>query len=207
MVDVIGRTDAVCKTKKIVDRSKNIFLGNVLGSKLGESLTNELLDISLLSLALKSFGLGVGNDLLKNTESYLLACLYAAIGKVVAEYKLGTNGIVAEYLNLALGLGLNGNLIYEAILDRIGELTGDLCACLGNDLTGKRINNGLGKGLTLDSSCKSNLAVVLITTNSSKVVSLGIEEHIVDKDLGGLNVGRLAGTELLVDLLKSFLTV
>ena len=45
-----------------------------------------------------------------------------------------------------------------------------------------------------------------MATNGSKIVSLGIEEQVSHEDLGGLNDGRLAGTELLVDLLESFLT-
>ena len=115
----------------------------MLGSKLGESLFYDSLNVSLFCLALKALGLGISNDFLKNTESYLLACLYAAIGKVVAEYKLGTNGVIAEYLNLTLGLGLNDNLVYKAVLNCDSELTGDLCACLGNNLTGKGVNYGL----------------------------------------------------------------
>ena len=80
-------------------------------------------------------------------------------------------------------------------------------ACLGNDLARKGIDYRLGKGKTLNSSGKSNLEVVLIASNGSKVVSLGIEEHIIYKYLGGLNVGGLTGTELLIDFLECLVTI
>ena len=207
MVDIVCRANAVSEAKKIVDRGKDIFLGNVLRAKLCESLGDELLDVSLLSLALEALGLCSSDDLGKDTESNLLTCLNTAVGKVVAENKLGTNGVVAEHLNLTLKVSLNENLIYKAVLNCNSKLAGDLRSCLCNDLACERINHGLSKDETLNSSCKSNLTVVLITTNSSKVVSLGIEEHIVDKNFSRLNVGGLTGTELLVYLLKSLLAI
>ena len=179
----------------------------MLGAELGESLLHQSLDVNFLALALKALCVSSGNDLGENTESYLLACLNAAVGKIVTEHKLGTNGIVTEYLNLTVELGLNGNLVYKAVLDSDSKLAGDLLACLCNDFTRKGINNRLGKGKALDSSRESNLSVVFVTSNRRKIVSLGVEEHIIHKYLGRLNVGRLAGAELLIDLLKSFIAV
>ena len=115
----------------------------MLGAELGESFLHQSLDVYFLALALKALCISSGNDLGENTESYLLACLNAAVGKIVAEHELGTNGIVTEHLNLSLELGLNDNLIYKAVLNSDSKLAGDLCACLCNDLARKRINDRL----------------------------------------------------------------
>ena len=123
----------------------------MLGRELGKSFFNKSLDISLLSLALEALSLCSSDNFGKNTVSYLLACLNATINKIVAKNKLGAYGVVAEYLNLTLGLGLNGNLVYKAILDSDSKLTGNLLACLCNDLACERIDNRLCKGRALNS--------------------------------------------------------
>ena len=202
MVDIIRSTDAVAKAEQIVDRSEYIFLGDVLGSKLCNSLTNLVLDEIHTGIANKTVIICSGDDLIKNRVSYLLAGLNATVGKVVSENELGANGIIGKYFYFFTFLGLEKNLVYKAVLNSVCNIAVDEGSLFSNDFTGGGVNDCSGKSLVFNSSCKRKLLVVLISSNGSKVISLGIEEEVVYEKLGTLNERGLAGTESLVNFLK-----
>ena len=77
-------------------------------------------------------------------------------------------------------------------------------ALVENDLTGKRIDGRLCKLETGNASAECKLFVELIAADGRNIVSLGVEEQVIDKNLSRFDDGRVARTQLLVDFLQSF---
>ena len=177
----------------------------MLGNKLTDAdltLGNDALAAALFVKLL--FSVDSVDDLAKN--AVLTFFFNTCFGKVVAQDCLGVNGTVGEYLDFLICL-FAGEVyfIYTVEFDVVCCLEVKNCSCFVEEFAGDGRNYVTGESLADDALGDSELLVEFVASYGSKVVSLGIEEEVVDEKLSGLNERRLAGTELLVDLFESFI--
>ena len=192
VVDIVKATDAMRQRKQVVDRGKDIVLRDVLGRKLtdakGSGLTNSV----------KVAG-GVVTDLTHHIEAHLAGD--TDVGKIKAEDG-GGNGVVAEHLDLRPRKIADVDLVDGIIFKRPGIVGVQDMLGLKEDLTGQGADDRAGQHEAGGTGAERELFVEFITADRGKIVSLRVEEHIVDGQLGTLDDGRFTGTELLVDLLQ-----
>ncbi len=99
----------------------------------------------------------------------------------------------------------NENIRNRRILDLVGKLAGDLCACLGKDLAGARIDDILREDVIPDPVSQHELLVEFVAADLCEVISSRIKEHAVDKALRRIHCKRLARADLLVQFKKTVL--
>ena len=197
MVDVVYLANTVAEVEKIVDGGEDIVNKDVLGAKIGYACSAKCLDLVLIALCLC-------NDLGKNVIANLLT--EASYIKRIAEKCLGVDGVVGEYVLLATVIRKDVRLVSAAALDIAGHSTVNVYVGIAKDLAGNKAYDGASGLMTLNTAGNAELAVILVAAYVGKVVTLGIEEEVVYKQLCAFNERRLTGTELLVDLLKRLIT-
>ena len=196
MVDIVCAADVVGKTEKVVDCGENILTCNVSGAELSHSALSNCLD--LFSITVCFF-----DDLTENVELYLFAC--SDILEAVAENVLSIYRSVCEYLNFAAIVHTEVYSINTSLLDCKCVFASKANALLEHNLACESICYRTVEHEAADTGTECKLFIIFITTNRIEVVTLGVEEQIVHEDLCAFNDSGFAGTELLVDFLKSFI--
>ncbi|GFI11333.1 hypothetical protein IMSAGC007_03807 [Lachnospiraceae bacterium] len=104
-------------------------------------------------------------------------------------------------------LAFNHHKGNRRILNLIRQFSGNLCACLRNNLSGQSIYCILCQNLSADSVAQHQFFVELIPAYFCQIVSSGVKEHAGDQALGALYGQGLSRTYLLVQLQKAFLVI
>ena len=193
VVDVIDRADVMGKIEHIVNGSENIVLGDVLGAKLGGTLANHLLEQIQVALS----GL---SDLTQDGNAHAL--LDAAVSQVATDDVLRLQGVVGKHLHGVAVVHLNADLVDTGALHGQCVLRRKDSARGEHHLARQGRDGILGQLTAGNTAVNGHLLVELIAADRGDIVSLGVKEIVVDKGLSGLNESRLAGTELLIDLLE-----
>ena len=143
-------------------------------------------------------------ELAQHGEGHLLGD--AALLRVKVHEVLHIHHVVGEHFH-QLAVHIQDSLIDPSVLQLPGPLPGQVLPGLGDDLTGTGIGYGQGQLLAGQPGPQSHLLVELIAAHRGQVVAAGIKEQAVEQALSGVHRGRLAGTQLTVDLQQGLLIV
>ena len=211
MVDIIGGADIIPQAAHVVDGSINIKLADILGDQL-IGTAGQLLGRLLAGKShIQYFA--------QHREAYLfpdahgLQLLGGIVGKVghihhaVGEDLELLHAVVLGHLQAGGGQpgGGDPNGIHALGLQQAGVLTAQKRTGFQQDLAGSGVGNGAGKHLAGDAGNQRKLFVVLIAAHPGKVIPPGVEQQLGKVLYGGFDGGRLAGTQLAVDLQQGFI--
>ena len=171
MVDIIRAADAVLQVHIVINRSNDVFSGNVLRNQVmdpvlqllcqfisGQSLSEDLHQHRIINQLVDS---QVLQRILVHIE--VAACIHHHVGQNLA----------------VLPLGLNHDIGHACILDVGSALSGENRACLGDDLAGFGIDHILCQGMAGQAAAEVKLLIKLITADLCQVIALRVEEHAV----------------------------
>lgn len=102
---------------------------------------------------------------------------------------------------------VNSYVDNAGILDLESLLAVDDITLVSENLAGHRSDDRFSYLSAVQSVGDSELLVVLVTSESGQIISLCVEELVVEVVLRGLNAGHVAGVQLSVDLEKSLFLV
>ena len=195
MVDIIAGHKAIGQRVHIVDGGEDILHNDMLGHQ-RVSMQLALLD-QLLALIL-------AHQLLQHVKADTLldAALLAGIEVHVVGHV--AHAVAGDLQHLA-GVQRDGDLLHAHGVHQCAVGGGQHAAFLEQQLAGGGIGHGIGQHLAPGTHPEGQLLVELIAAHGAQIVTPGIEEQVLDQGLGGVHRGRLAGTQLAVDLQQRFL--
>ena len=198
VVDVIGGAYAEGQAVEVVNGSHHVVHDDVLGDEVVHPLPDEVLKV-LLRHAL---AVSLLQQLPQHSEAHLLRD--ARLFGIEVHEPLHVHHVVGEYLDQVHAgvqvLHLDDRFVDAQGVQHLGPLPGEHLADLGHDLAGGGVGHGGGQLLAGQPIPQGQLLVELVASHCGQVVPAGIEEQGVHQALGGVHRGRLAGTELAVDL-------
>src|SRR5699024_6695313 len=100
---------------------------------------------------------------------------------------------------------LNPHERYGSVLDLLCLLLCKLCACFCQNLPCCCVDYIFCQNMARDTVLKGKLLIELIASNLCQIVSSRIKEHAHNQALRALYCQRLARTDLLIQLKKTFL--
>ena len=172
-------------------------------------LGNELILVCAKGCLKLLFILVFIKDFHKLVEAYAL--VYTALGFCVEGYIIfNVHRVVGDDLKLALtflGFHIDVGFLNALFVELIGKYAGNGNAGLGKQLSGKGIGHRAGQCTAKHALDNAKLFIVFETADSRKIVSLRVEEKVVDVGGGAVDRERLAGAELFINLQQGFLTV
>ena len=190
MVNVIVIAHAVLQMHVIINRSKDIFLGNVLRDQIVQVALDQDLQLVNVSRALlqKPF---------QNRVIYLLR--HAHFLRVNVYDGLQVHHHIGKDLDIAGAvLSVHPQVRSSGILDGIRDLAGDHRACLSDHLSRHRADHGLCQGLSLDTVLKHQLFIEFVTSYLGEVITPCVKKHAGDQAFRAVHRKRLARTDLLI---------
>ena len=186
VVDIVSHADIVREAGEVVDRREDIVLRDVLRNELRDAVSGDLLEL-----------VDVAVDLTQDVEhdGELSALGDADVLQVAADDILRLDHAVAEDLDLGLAVvEVYPYLIDASVLDGHSLVHIEDFLSLEQQLARDRGNDRSRELSARDSLAESELLVVLIASDSREVVTLRVEEQVVEQQLSRLNERRLART-------------
>ena len=214
MVDIVNSTNALAEVDEVADRGEDIVKCDVLGNKLVNTLLYHFLQLVLVGSAFKDIlqdleGNKLVDAVLSGIEINIAVDIYHAVADDLDFLFLNTAHRLA-----ACGIGidllvndLQPYLAYACLLDLHSLVVGEKLSLVSHDLTCQGVSDRSCNVVTCDSGANAQLLVVLISSETGKIISLCIEEQHIQVRDSAVNCRRLAGAELLINLKKSFLGV
>ena len=197
MVDIVFVADAILKMDIIVDRSDDIFFRNMLRNQLVYAPADSVR---------KRFRIR-GILLQDRHQRRIVNQLRNAQFPGVAIHVMGQiHHHIGENLDLFF-LGLNIYIRNCAVLDGIRQLGRHLRARSRQNLTRGGVHHVFRQLVAADPVAQHQLLVEFISADFRQIISSGVEEHGVDQALRAFHAQGLAGTDLLIQLQKTFLIV
>ncbi|CCY17027.1 uncharacterized protein BN782_00856 [Eubacterium sp. CAG:786] len=201
MVDIVNDADLLAQVEEVAYGREYIFNSDVSGDKLLSAGLDKARQLFLVACrCLEDIAEDCETDVLVYAES--LNVHVAGVNPDVHHAVAGN----ADDSVLALWV-VNCNVDNACILYFKSLLAGDDVALVREYLTSHRSDDGFCYLSAVNSVGDSKLLVVLVTSKSGEVVSLCVEELVVEVVLRGLNAGHVAGVELSVDLEESLFLV
>ena len=195
MVDIVLLTDAVGKAVEVVDGSENVVRNDVLGDQNVDILDDGVTQRLALVL-LKQSGKDDASHLFGHTD--LLGVEVNVVCKI--------DHAVGEYLD-GLSLDVEVDLVYAGRLDELCLFSRKDLALVGDYLAGAGIGDGQSEHKARNAAAECKLLVELVAADIGYVVAAAVIEQAVEQDLGAFHGGRIAGTQLAVDLHEALVSV
>ena len=192
MVDIIIISDAVLKMNVIVNGSKNVFLRNMLRDQIvdiSSDHTFHLIDISG----------GFLNNSRQDRIIHLLCHAYF--------FRVNINDCLKVYHHVGKDFDISGSILsfnpQESncrILNRIRDLTGDLCTFFSHNLSCQRTYHILCEDTSVYAVSKHQLLIEFIASYFRQIITSRVKEHAVDQTLRAVHCKGLARTDLFIQL-------
>ena len=195
MVDIVHASHVVHQVDQVADRSEDVRAGQVLRAEIRNSAAR---------LFLQPFH--VVAELFLQFAQHGNACLFphAAVGQVIAEDILRLERVVADDLHLVAVVEPDRDFVHARTLDRKGKVAVDDVALVCKHLAGQGADDGLARAAVGNPAVDRHFLVVLIPTHGGNVVTLGVEEIVMQQGLRRLFDRRFARAQFLVDFLDGF---
>ena len=199
VVDVIVVAQSVLQVHIIINGSKNIFLGNVLGDQIMDISADrifQLLDISC--------------GLLQKAGQYRIVyqLCHAHFLGVDINHRPKVHHHIGEHFDITLLIRtLDPYERNRRVLDGIRQLSGHLGPGFRQHFAGQRTHHILRQYMACDPVAEHKLLIKFIPAHFGQVVPSGIKEHAGDQALRTVHCQRLARTDLLIQLQKTFLII
>ena len=212
VVDVVGRADAVGQSEQVGDGRDDVVEDDVLRRQ-------------FVSAAVQIVGHGLGGFGLLESAGGLMIGLVVfeagqqrriehslrqlVFGRVEVHVAGQLDEVVADDLDgLAFdGLAFHPHELGTCVLDDLGFGSGQSLALFEDDLARHGVDDVLCEHAVCDTVAQTQLLVVFVTADLGQIVSLRVEEQSFDQVVGAVERGRLARSELSVDLLETFIEV
>ena len=174
VIDVVLGADAVLQMHIVVDRSKNIFLRNMLGNQqmhISAQHFRKLLRILVVLIFLEDFTKSRIVNLLGDTKLFRIAV-----------HKVGdVNHQVGQDLHAVSGVGSDPDIRNCRVLDFIGHLYGNCVSRAADNIAVRAVNNVFRKNMAGDSEAERQLLVEFIAADLREVIPARIKEHGFDQ--------------------------
>ncbi len=174
VINVVLVADAVLQMHVVVDRSKNIFLRNMLGNQkmhISAQHFRKLLRILVVLIFLEDF-----------TKSRIINLLGDAKLFRIAVYKVSdVNHQVGQDLHAVSCIGSDPDIRNCRVLDFIGHLYGNSVSRAADNIAVCAVNNVFRKNMAGDSEPECQLLVEFIAAYLCKVIPARIKEHGFDQ--------------------------
>ena len=194
MVNIILRGQPLGERVHIVDGGEDIVHNDMFGDEVVHAAAQDVLQLLALVLL---------QQLLKHAVADPF--LDAALGLGV---KIHVGGQIAHVVGEdahGAAVHLHHDLVDANGVHLPGLRPGEDVARLVEQLACRRVDHRLHQGQTGNSGPQGELFVELVASHRAQVIAAGVKEEVVDKGLGGVHRGRLAGTQLPVNLQQSLL--
>ena len=212
VVDVVGRADAVGQSEQVGDGRDDVVEDDVLRRKFVSAA------VQIVGHSLGGFGfLQLAGGLV-----VLLVVLEAGQQRRI-EHSLGqlifsrVEIHVAGQLDEVVADDLDGLAFFDlafhphefrtCVLYDLRFGSGQSLALFEDDLARHGVDDVFREHAVCDTVAQTQLLVVFITSDLGQIVSLRVEEQGFDQVVGAVERGRLARSELSVDLLETFIEV
>ena len=189
MVDIVPVGDVPGKAVHIVNGGEDIVDNDVLG--------NQLILVEL-DLLFQLFAGILAQQLLKHIVAHPLLDL--ALSQGIKVHKVAQIAHLVGNDPDRIAVRLNGHLADAAGIQALGLVSGEQVPLFKEDLAGGRVSHGINQLIAGDPGPQAQLFIELIAAHDGQIVAPGVEEQVVHQRLAGFHRGRLAGTELPVDL-------
>ena len=193
MVNVILRARALHHGAEVVDRGEDVVFRDVLRDKVLPALVDGLLP-AVRRNALEHFAQNGEADLF--LDAVLLGIKVDKLGHV--DHAVGENFDFSS-------VDADDCFIDAAVGDLMRLVSRDNLVRHGDNFARHGVGHGLGKRLARKTAPDVHLLVELITADLGNVVTPCVEEQRVQIALGAFDCGRLARTELAVNLKQRLL--
>ena len=128
------------------------------------------------------------------------ALLDAALGDGVEVHEAGEVDHVVREDAQRLAVEVERHVVDADGVKLAGLVAGHDMAGVEEDLARARVGDGIGELLAVDAGPQGELLIELVAADHGQIIAARIEEEVLDEALAGLDRGRLARTELAVDL-------
>ena len=190
VVDIIIRTNTILQMHVIVNRSKNIFLRNMLRNQVVNISVDRILEFIDITCCLFQ-------DCSQNRIIYLLC--HAQFSRIYVYDCIQINHHVRENFDLSLLFRiLQPYSRNSRILNLICYISSNLRSFFCNDFTCQRAYNRLSQYMTWNTVLKSQLFIKFVTANLSQIITSRIKEHAGNQTFRTVYCQRLARTDLLI---------